>query len=77
MKQMEVRVRELETVVAELRRGYAVAPKRVANGTTDAKRIKAMLASTAGVWKDAKLDPVAWQRKSRKAWSTRLKKQLV
>jgi len=77
MKQIVVRVRELEAEVAELRRSYLVVPRKEVANTTDRKRVQAILARTAGAWKDAKLDPVAWQRKARKAWGTRLKKQRV
>ncbi len=81
-KVLQNKVLELEERLRKLEASQNHAPGRtVAQAFDDlesvSKRRDKILTRTAGAWKQVKLDPVAWQRKARKAWGKKLKRQTV
>lgn len=78
LRKVEQRLERLEkTIKAPMLSNQALVRDRHLTQSlqVDRERRLRILQKTAGVWNQLKLDPVAWQKKIRKQWCNRLKRQ--
>jgi hypothetical protein len=82
-KTLQGKVLELERRLQRLESTRSVSPSISSQESFDKsqtylhQRQDKILTRTGGAWKNIKVNPLVWQRQTRKSWNTRLKLQKV